>query len=180
MSRRHTRNRQDALQDALIASERILTWTSGKTLADYRSDAYFHSAIERQIEILSEAPNILDRSDETFRDSIPEVGEIIGMRNVIAHGYFVVQDSLVWDALQALLPSVTDRILTLTRGEHGSSSGSDQCQAAETSSFQIPVGVLRRTGRHRQASCDVTSLRIPSRWKTGCPGRTAERTGCSA
>lgn len=125
MSRRHARNRHDALQDALIASERIMTWTNGKTLADYTSDAYFHSAIERQIEILSEALNILDRNDETFRDSVPEVGEIIGMRNVIAHGYFVVQDSLVWDALQTLLPSVMNRILTLTNDEHESSSGSD-------------------------------------------------------
>ena len=87
MPRRHARNRQDALQDALIAAERIMTWTNGKTLADYTADAYFHSAIERQVEILSEALNILYRSDENFRDSIPEVGEIIGMRNVIAHGY---------------------------------------------------------------------------------------------
>lgn len=84
MQHRNARRREDALYDALSASGRIIAWSDGKTLADYLADEYMRSAIERKVEIFSEALKVAEEQDRTLRDSLPRLGDIIGMRNAIA------------------------------------------------------------------------------------------------
>jgi len=97
----------------LDASTRILSWSDGKSLTDYRADEYMQSAIERQVEILGEALDLADRSDPTLRQILPEVGEIIGMRNVVAHAYFRIDDDLIRSAISTEIPPVRARLREL-------------------------------------------------------------------
>ncbi len=117
MRRRGARQREDALNDALEALTNILDWTNGKDLDDFLSDTYMRSAVERQFEIVAEALSIASRQDETLRVRIPEIGEVIGMRNVIAHAYFKVDQGIVWSAVQSFLPPLRERILQVLAGD---------------------------------------------------------------
>lgn len=101
-----------------------MAWSENKTRADYESDRLLRSGIERQFQIFSEALQIADGQDETLRTSVPRMGDIIGMRNAIVHGYFNVDNDVVWSALTLFLPSVRERILQVLAGEPTDSPGS--------------------------------------------------------
>ena len=117
MPRRSGRSRDDALLDAVEAADQIMAWSEGKTLTDYESDRLLRSGIERLFQIFSEALQIADGQDETLRTSIPRLGDIIGMRNAIVHGYFNVDNGLVWSAVTQFLPPIREHILQVLAGE---------------------------------------------------------------
>ncbi len=89
-----------ALYDLVQAGENIRAFTEGKDLAAYRDDLLLRSAVERQFEILGEALNRLSRSDPRVAGRIPHRERIIAFRNVLAHGYDVVDDGVVWDIVE--------------------------------------------------------------------------------
>lgn len=119
MLRKFGRSRDDALQDALDAADKIAGWVDGKTFADYKADEYLRSAIERKFEIVSEALRIAAEQDETLRESLPRLGDVIGMRNAIAHGYFNVSNDVVWSAATLFLPNLRQQILLVLGNEGG-------------------------------------------------------------
>lgn len=110
MPRDRGRRITQSLQDVLDASDRIARWASGRSFTEYQGDEILQSAIEPQFEIVGEALRNVDQQDATFRTLVLETGNIIGMRNSIAHGYFAVDDSVVWSAIVNYLPTVHARI----------------------------------------------------------------------
>jgi len=95
------------LLDALGACRAICAFTDGRTFDQYKQDLLLRSAVERQFEILGEAFGRIDGLDATFREQLPEMAAIIGMRNRIIHGYDAVDDSIVWDAVHRHAPRLT-------------------------------------------------------------------------
>ena len=55
--------------------------------------------------------NAMQRSAQASQ--IPDIGRIIGFRNVLAHGYDVVDDEVVWDAVTTDLPELTASVEAL-------------------------------------------------------------------
>lgn len=96
------------LLDALHACEAIVEFTQNRSFGDYAKDLMLRSAVERQFEILGEAFAQLDAQAPEYRDRNPEMGQIIGMRNRIIHGYDTVDDAIVWDALTNHVPPLLD------------------------------------------------------------------------
>lgn len=94
------------LWDVRAAAERIGTFVSALTEATYREDELRKSAVERQLEILGEALKNLRAADPETAATIPDVARIIGMRNVLAHAYAVVDDGVVWEAATARVPAL--------------------------------------------------------------------------
>jgi uncharacterized protein with HEPN domain len=94
------------LWDVRAAAERIGTFVSGLTEASYREDELRKSAVERQLEVLGEALKNLRSADPDTAATIPDVSRIIGMRNVLAHAYAVVDDRVVWEAATARVPAL--------------------------------------------------------------------------
>jgi uncharacterized protein with HEPN domain len=84
--------------DILRSCDRILSFTTGHTVEQYRADEKTESAVERQFEIIGEAARQLPRE---YQDRHPHIPwrKIKGMRNIIAHGYFGIDDESVWDAI---------------------------------------------------------------------------------
>ena len=93
----------------------IIHFTAGKQITDYTADPMLRSAVERQFEIVGEALNRLKRLDPETVARISDHQRIIGFRNVLAHGYDVVSDNIVWDIVQNKLPDLRREIDELKR-----------------------------------------------------------------
>lgn len=94
------------LWDALQSAERLDTFRRGKSFADYQSDDLLRSAVERQFEIIGEALNQLSKTDPALAAHVPELPRIVAFRNILIHGYAMVDDALVWQALTERLPEL--------------------------------------------------------------------------
>jgi len=67
---------------------------------DYNGDVLLRSAVERQFEIIGEAVNRLSKIDRTIVDSLPDTPRIVAFRNILIHGYDIVDNHVVWDVVQ--------------------------------------------------------------------------------
>ncbi len=62
-------------------------------------------------EIIGEALYRLEKVDETALNlKIPEYRKIIGLRNIIAHGYDIVDDKALWDFVQNRIPELKQQV----------------------------------------------------------------------
>ena len=96
------------LWDVRAAGVRITTFAEGLTAASYSADELRKSAVERQLEIVGEAPNRLRKADPKVAHRIPDISQIIGLRNILAHGYAVVDDAVVWSAVSERMTALFD------------------------------------------------------------------------
>lgn len=71
------------------------------------------SAVERQFEIVGEALNRLSRDEPVLAARIQEVRRIVGFRNILAHGYDIVDDDAVWTAITDEPPALVSRVSAL-------------------------------------------------------------------
>lgn len=101
------------LEDIRQAAESIRQFTSNRNLQDYVEDSLLRSGVERQFEIIGEALNRLARSDAATASRVGEYQQIIAFRNILVHGYDVVDDYVVWEAVQNKLPVLHDNVQTL-------------------------------------------------------------------
>src|SRR5262249_46493753 len=92
------------LQDILSRVQAIQRDTQGKDLAAYQAHEMLRFAVERQFEIIGEAVSRLLKTDATAAAQIRDYRKIIDFRNAISHGYDLVDDQLVWDAVVNKLP----------------------------------------------------------------------------
>ena len=91
--------------DAIQACLAIEQFTENTDFASYMGNAMMRAAVERQLEIIGEALNLATQADEALAETLPEVRQIIGMRNRIIHGYDNVDHMIIWDVVQAkILP----------------------------------------------------------------------------
>ena len=63
--------------------------------------------------LVGEALNNLRKSDPDTAQQIPEISRIIGLRNILAHGYAVVDDSDVWGAASQRAPQLLTAVAEL-------------------------------------------------------------------
>lgn len=102
MSRRSDRQ---LLLDMAEAIERALRYTEGMSLDEFTRNDLVHDAVIRNIQIIGEAAN---RTSEAFRERTSglEWPKIIGMRNRLVHGYFDIEESIVWRVVTDYLPKL--------------------------------------------------------------------------
>ena len=106
------------LWDAGQAAARVARFTSGKTFADYETDEYLRSAVERQFEIVGEVLSQLRRIDSDTAKAIPDLPRIVAFRNILIHGYASVDNRLVWGVIELSLGplrSALDKLLAQTK-----------------------------------------------------------------
>jgi uncharacterized protein with HEPN domain len=101
------------LEEARQAAELILQFTAGKSFEQYDGEALLQSAVERQFEIIGEALNRLSRLDRAIVDSLPDTPRIIAFRNILVHGYDIIDNHVVWDVIQYNLVSLHNRVTSL-------------------------------------------------------------------
>lgn len=84
--------------------------------ADFQHDLKTQDAVIRQFEIIGEAVKCLPAEVLAIEPAIPW-GQIAGFRDVLAHSYFAVDASVVWDAARNKAPelkSACERLLSLS------------------------------------------------------------------
>ncbi len=98
MSTRPDNSEAAYIWDALTAARNTRLILAEVSFHGYVGNLLVESATERQMEIIGEALRNLRRVDGGLADRIPHVHKIIGMRNVLVHGYALVDSSIVWTA----------------------------------------------------------------------------------
>jgi uncharacterized protein with HEPN domain len=101
------------LLDALDAARAVQLFMTGRTREDYEHDRLLRSAVDREFEIVGEALNRLRRDDPAVAERVPNVAEIIGFRNVLIHGYDIVDRDAVWKAITLEIPVLEASITEL-------------------------------------------------------------------
>lgn len=101
------------LEDVRQAAELILQFTAGKSFADYDGDVLLRSAVERQFEIIGEAINRLSKVDNSVVADLPDTPRIVAFRNILIHGYDIVDNHVVWDVVQNNLVPLHTQVTSL-------------------------------------------------------------------
>lgn len=99
------------LFDLTLACEETMRFCAGKNLVVFQGDRMLQLAVERQFEIIGEALARLERADAgSLSAKIPEYRQIIGFRNLIAHGYDIIDDAALWDFVTNRLPELLEKV----------------------------------------------------------------------
>jgi len=101
------------LEDVRQACELIRTFTADQTLDQYVSNAMMKSAVERQFEIIGEALRHLAAEDPAMISNIRDHRQIISFRNILIHGYDVIEDDVVWGVIQEKLSVLENQVESL-------------------------------------------------------------------
>ncbi len=94
------------LWDVLHAANKIERFLQGQTRDDFMRDELLQSAVERQLAIIGEALRQLSRTAAAVAQEVGDVEQIIGLRNVLIHGYAIVDSDLIRRSVQEDLPAL--------------------------------------------------------------------------
>lgn len=99
------------LLDISLSCQEILEFTEGKSYEEFQENRILQLAIEREFEIIGEALFRLDKVETgKLADRIPEYRKIINFRNILAHGYDIIDMATMWDLVQSRVPELLEKV----------------------------------------------------------------------
>lgn len=98
------------LIDILQAAEEIQDFVRDMDFKTYQNNTVTKRAVERDFEIIGEALNRIHNTDSDLLEKISEHNRIIGFRNILIHGYDIVDEAIVWNAVTNHLPILLGEI----------------------------------------------------------------------
>jgi uncharacterized protein with HEPN domain len=108
------RDYRDFLNDLVAACRSIIRFADGMTLDAYLADERTRYAVMRGYEILGEAVRHLPESLKLANPDIPWT-TMAAVRNRIVHGYFGIDDSILFTTIDQDLKSLLPRFEALAR-----------------------------------------------------------------
>ena len=106
-------NAKAYLHDIQEAGERIREFTRGMSVEAYSGSELVKAAVERKFAVIGEALVRLREDYPEVLNRIPDAQKIIGFRNVLVHGYDIIEDATVWSAIEDNLPALLQEVSTL-------------------------------------------------------------------
>lgn len=104
-----------AINDILDAIAGIEQAVVGKSFADFEAEWILRRAIERAIEIISEASRRIPADLKMTRPEIPwRDVETIG--NILRHEYHTVASPIIWNVVQSDLPALKAAVEAIAKG----------------------------------------------------------------
>ena len=97
------RDARTHFQDILESIEHIEMFLEKMDFASYIADLRTKSAVERQVQIITEAAYRLGDEAETFCPG-PDWRGLRGMGNILRHAYHRVDDQIIWDTVKTEFP----------------------------------------------------------------------------
>jgi uncharacterized protein with HEPN domain len=101
------RDNSTHFRDILDAISLIDQFLGEMTFEAYQEDLKTKSAVERQMQIITEAAHRLDREAEKMAPGVDWEG-CRGMGNLLRHAYHRVDDSTIWNTIKDELPPMKD------------------------------------------------------------------------
>ncbi len=93
------------LRAMLEAAAKVISYTNGLNQSEFVANSIIYDAVLRNLEIIGEAAK---RVPQNVRDATPNVPwrMICGFRDHLAHGYFGLDDDLVWEVISEEIPAL--------------------------------------------------------------------------
>lgn len=109
---RNKQRLQDYLAHIIKAIQRIQHYTEDIDEVGFLQIEMVQDAVIRNIEIIGEASNNIEKYFTEFARLHPELPLAFAyeMRNAVAHGYFKVDFEIVWKTIQSDLPGLEQEI----------------------------------------------------------------------
>lgn len=104
-----TRNWQLRVDDILESIQNILDYTEGMDFLAWGSDRKTIDAVVRNFEIIGEAANHIPPEIQSRFPDIPW-SQMRGIRNVLIHEYFGVDEEVLWETVQNDLPALQEKL----------------------------------------------------------------------
>ena len=106
----------DYLAHILQAIERIARYTLDMTEEEFVGDELTQDAVIRNLEVIGEASNSIQKHFPKFAAAHPELPLAFAyqMRNAVAHGYFRIDLEIVWKTIHGDLPSLAAQVAEQT------------------------------------------------------------------
>ena len=101
------------LWDIDTAAESIVDFTAGLTFEQYRIRDLEQAAVERKFEIIGEALKQAANHFPGSVNSVPDLSAAVGQRDKIAHGYFAIDQKILWNTIERDLPILREEIRRL-------------------------------------------------------------------
>jgi uncharacterized protein with HEPN domain len=105
------------LWDVHEAMLRIREFVVGHDFEAFAASVLLQSAVERQFEIIGEALKQLSKVAPNVASKIPDCAQIIAFRNILIHGYAVLDKAIVWKVIQQHLPALDKTVQHLLNAE---------------------------------------------------------------
>jgi uncharacterized protein with HEPN domain len=95
------------IEDILTCVEKVKEYTRGMSYEQFCADEKTVDAVIRNLEIIGEAAGYIPLE---IQEKHPELAwlEMRGMRNIMAHEYFGVSLSIIWQAIEQDLNPLAD------------------------------------------------------------------------
>ena len=108
---------EDYLAHILEAIERIEEYVSELDELGFLGSKLVQDAVIRNLEIIGEASNNIEKHHPEFADAHPELplSAAYQMRNAVAHGYFKVDFEIVWKTICNDLPGLYTLVRTVAQ-----------------------------------------------------------------
>lgn len=101
----HDRQWKLYFDDLLASCEKVATYTDGLTQAQFESSGLNYDATLWNVQLFGEAAKNIP---ESVRAQMPEIPwrELIGMRNRLVHGYFGINNDILWRVISVETPKL--------------------------------------------------------------------------
>jgi uncharacterized protein with HEPN domain len=118
MSRVNPLRLEDYLRHIVDAVGNIQSYTHGMDLPAFAADRKTCDAVIRNLEVIGEACNNVVKHHAAFATAhaIIPWGFAYEMRNALSHGYFTVDNAIVWRTVQQDLPGLRTQVADLLQG----------------------------------------------------------------
>ena len=98
------------VQDALEACRELQEFPFGKSYPEVVEDRGLQLIIERLFEVLGEALYRIRNLNESAFNQLTDGHRIIGTRNLLAHGYDIVDHEILWAAIQSNIDTLVTEL----------------------------------------------------------------------
>lgn len=112
------------LEDIRASASFILERTRGLTSEQYQRDPVVTAAVERHFIIIGEALRRLQKGDCELAFQIEASPRIIAFRNIVVHGYDILDPLIVWGIIRNQVPQLHDDVAGLIAELEDHDSGS--------------------------------------------------------
>jgi uncharacterized protein with HEPN domain len=100
-----SRDSREPLRDILRSCELVAAWVAGRSFEEFIADRMFQAAVEREIEIVSEASRRIADDLKLRRPDLPW-RDIATVGNVLRHKYGEIIDPEIWQIATLDLPAL--------------------------------------------------------------------------